>query len=116
MRVFYEKAFGWQTRQLGPDMGDYVLATTAPTDEQNMVLRPGTINGGFFQKTQDPVSQYPSVVIQVADLAASMRRVEEAGGRISGPVQDMPQIGRFVSFIDTEGNRLSLMQPKSPVA
>ena len=29
MASFYEKAFGWKTQVLGPEMGDYVLVTTA---------------------------------------------------------------------------------------
>ena len=28
MRKFYETAFGWQTEQLGKEMGEYVLVTT----------------------------------------------------------------------------------------
>ncbi len=30
---FYEKAFGWKMKQLGPDMGNYVVVTTTDTDE-----------------------------------------------------------------------------------
>ena len=29
---FYEQAFGWQMQPLGEAMGDYVLATTTPSD------------------------------------------------------------------------------------
>jgi uncharacterized protein len=46
---FYTKVFGWKTEQLGEDMGNYVLATTTDSDE-NGPKKPGTINGGFFQK------------------------------------------------------------------
>lgn len=28
MRTFYETAFGWQTEQLGKEMGEYVVVTT----------------------------------------------------------------------------------------
>jgi predicted enzyme related to lactoylglutathione lyase len=112
MRKFYERAFGWQTHQLGQDMGEYVLVTTTDTDENRMVTKPGTINGGFFQKTSDPISQYPSIVIQVEDIQASIKKVEVAGGKISGKIEDIPGVGLFASIIDTEGNRLSMMQPK----
>jgi predicted enzyme related to lactoylglutathione lyase len=33
MATFYKGAFGWQTRMLGPEMGNYVLATTTQFDE-----------------------------------------------------------------------------------
>ena len=50
MARFYEVAFGWRTRMLGKDLGNYVLATTTETDE-NGPKRPGAINGGFSQKS-----------------------------------------------------------------
>ena len=110
MRKFYEKAFGWKTKQLGNEMGEYVMVTTTDTDEKGMVTKPGTINGGFFQRTHDPISQYPSIVIQVDDIQASMKKIEEAGGKISGTVNEIPGVGLYVPIIDTEGNRVSLMQ------
>ncbi len=65
-------------------MGEYVLVTTTEVDEKMMPRKPGAINGGFFQKTDDKPSQYPSVVIQVDDIKESMKKVEEAGGKVLG--------------------------------
>ena len=45
---FYSKVFDWKMNQMGPEMGNYTLAQTTETDENNMVKTPGTINGGFF--------------------------------------------------------------------
>jgi len=111
MSGFYKKAFGWQTNQLGPEMGEYVLVTTTEVDENMMIKKPGAINGGFFQKTDDPASQYPSVVIQVDDIKKSINKVEDAGGKIHGEPMEIPNVGWIVSFFDTEGNRVSMMQP-----
>jgi hypothetical protein len=33
MAKFYQDAFGWQTRMLGEEMGNYVLATTTESKE-----------------------------------------------------------------------------------
>src|ERR671918_2730585 len=68
MADFYAKVFGWKTQQLGEDMGNYVLATTTDSDENGMPKKPGAINGGFFQKTDDRPAQYPSVVIAVDNI------------------------------------------------
>lgn len=111
MSEFYTKVFGWQTKETGEEYGGYVVVTTTETDENRMVKKPGTINGGFYQKTEDKLSQYPSIVIQVDDIKAHMKIVEEAGGKISGKLEDIPGIGLWVSIIDSEGNRLSMMQP-----
>ena len=113
MSEFYTNAFGWQTNQLGPEMGEYVLVTTTEVDEKMMPKKPGAINGGFFQKTDDVASQYPSVVIQVDDIKESMKKVERAGGKILGEPMEITGVGWFVSFFDTEGNRVSMLQPVS---
>ncbi len=109
---FYSSAFGWNMQKTGKEMGDYVTAWTAETDENRMVKTPGAINGGFFPKKPDWPAQYPSVVISVADIKAAMSKVTEAGGKVLGEPMEIPGIGSYVSFTDTEGNRVSLLQPK----
>jgi uncharacterized protein len=114
MQAFYQTAFGWQTQQLGDEMGGYVLVSTAETDEKGMVKTPGTINGGFYKKTEDPTSHAPSVVIAVTNLDEMMEKVKAAGGKILRDPDDIPGVGKWVSFQDTEGNRVSMMQPLIP--
>ena len=111
MADFYTKVFGWKTQQLGEDMGNYVLATTTDSDENGMPKNPGAINGGFFQKTNDKPAQYPSVVIAVDNIQEHMGNVEKSGGKVLGEPVDIPGIGMYVSFLDTEGNRGSMIQP-----
>lgn len=110
MAKFYESAFGWQTRMLGEDMGNYVLATTTETGESGP-KKPGAINGGFFAKSPDYPAQCPSVVIAVDDIGESVKKVAEAGGQILGEPMDIPGVGQYVSFTDTEGNRVGMLQP-----
>jgi predicted enzyme related to lactoylglutathione lyase len=107
---FYTQVFGWKTEQLGEDMGNYVLATTTDSDEKGP-KKPGAINGGFFQKTDDKPAQYPSVVIAVDNIREHMMKVEKSGGKVLGEPLDIPGIGLYVSFFDTEGNRVSMIQP-----
>ena len=107
---FYASVFGWRTQMLGKDMGDYVLATTTETDEKGP-KNPGAINGGFYRKNPDWPMQYPSVVIAVDDIKASMKKVTSSGGKVLGEPMDIPGVGQYVSFIDTEGNRVSMLQP-----
>jgi uncharacterized protein len=110
MTKFYTSAFGWQAKQMGPEMGEYVLVTTTESDEKGP-KKPGAINGGFYQKTDDKPSQYPSVVIWVEDIKEHMKKVEVAGGKVIGEPWDIPGVGLYVSFFDTEGNRVSMLQP-----
>jgi predicted enzyme related to lactoylglutathione lyase len=114
MADFYTTVFGWKTQMLGPEMGDYVLATTTESDETGRPKNPGVINGGFFPKSEDKPAQHPSVVIAVEDIKEHMKSVEEAGGKVLGDPMDIPGVGQYVSFIDTEGNRVSMLQPSMP--
>lgn len=111
MADFYTNVFGWKTQMLGGDMGDYVLAFTTETDEKGRPKNPGAINGGFFPKSDDRPAQYPSVVIAVEDIKAHMKKVEKAGGKVLGEPWDIPGVGLYVAFMDTEGNRISMLQP-----
>jgi len=112
MADFYTKAFDCKTQMLGPDMNDYVLVTTTEPGEDGRPKNPGAINGGFYKKSADMPGQYPSVVIAVGDIKAAMKKVTEAGGKVLGEPMEIPGYGLYVSFFDTEGNRVSMMQPK----
>jgi predicted enzyme related to lactoylglutathione lyase len=119
---FYEKVFGWGIEMLGPEMGNYIIATTTETDRKTgRPKKPGAINGGFYQKTDDPLSHPPSFVIAVSDIRQAMKDVETGGGKILGAMDEsrkhtdepmmIPGVGLWISAMDTEGNRFSLLQP-----
>lgn len=115
MVAFYTKAFGWKTQQLGPEMGNYVTVQTTETDKNGFPKEPGRINGGFAPKSKD--FQSINLVISVDDIRQAMKTVAAAGGKVlggqkPGEPDEIPGIGLYVSFIDTEGNRVGLLQPK----
>jgi predicted enzyme related to lactoylglutathione lyase len=110
MAKFYQQAFGWQTQVLGQEMGNYVLATTTEMNGSSP-KRPGAINGGFFQKNPEWPAQHPSVVLAVDDIQVAMKQVSKAGGKVLGQPMEIPGVGQYVSFLDTEGNRVSMLQP-----
>ena len=112
MANFYSQVFGWQTQQMGPEMGDYVVVTTAESDENGRPKRPGSINGGFFQKTnENGSSQHLSIVISVEDIKNHIKKVEAAGGKVLGEPVKIAGVGLYASLIDTEGNREGMLQP-----
>ena len=90
--TFYSAAFGWETQNLGPEMGDYLLVTTADAD-----VRPGTpagaINGGLFPFKPDWPAQYPSVVVGVEDIRAAVARVGVAAVAFHGALQEISRPG-----------------------
>ncbi len=110
MAKFYKSAFGWQTKMLGEEMGNYVTATTVETGPRGP-KRPGAINGGFYPRKPEWPAQYPSVVIAVKDIKRAIAKVGKAGGKVLGLPMDIPNVGSYVSFLDPEGNRVSMLEP-----
>jgi len=109
VKKFYETTFGWEMNQLGADMGDYILAITTPVDKDRMPMEKGAINGGFYQSGKD--GKVPHLVISVADLKKHVGIVKKNGGKILGKQMDIPGVGKFVMFKDTEGNRVGMLEP-----
>lgn len=110
VKDFYSAVFGWELQQFGNE--DYAVATTTATGEDGRPTTPGAINGGFFTKSDDKPDQVPSVVISVKDIKEHAAKVKAAGGEVLGEPMDIPGIGLYVSFRDTEGNRVTMLQPK----
>ena len=111
---FYAAAFGWAPQMLGPEMGNYLLVTTAPPGPRPGVpphAALGAINGGLYPHDPAMPMQHPSVVVGVDDVQAAMQRVRAAGGEVLGEPMAIPGVGLYVVFRDTEGNHNSMLQP-----
>lgn len=108
---FYTEAFGWEMNQLGQEMGNYLLAGTTPTDENQMTSIPGQINGGFFEYKDEKGFNAPHIIIQVENIDEAIEAVKKAGGETNGVKMDIPGVGIFVSLTDSEGNVVGMLQP-----
>ena len=91
---FYGGLFGWG---LAAPMGQY------------MMYDPGAGVGGVFQShtPATPVMIY----VYVTDLAATLERIEAAGGSRLGEPVAMPGMGMFGYFRDSNGIALGLIGP-----
>ncbi len=109
---FYSKVFGWNMTQTDETLGNYLLATTTDTDPKTgMIRNPGAINGGFFDYRDDELNRVPHIVISVDNLEASIKTVNESGGKVLTDILDIPGVGRYVSFRDSEDNIVGMLQP-----
>ncbi len=113
MKKFYESVFSWKINQMGADFGGYVVAQTDETDDKGMLKKTNRINGGFFKKGSNTLTNGPSLVISVDDISEAEKKITEAGGKVLSEVVEIPTIGKYATFEDTEGNRLSVLQPSS---
>lgn len=94
---FYTHVVGWRAKNSGDPGG--IPYTLLSVDDRNtaglMQLTPQMLEGGMR----------PAWVgfIGVDDVDAYARRVEQAGGKLHCPPQDIPTIGRFASVEDPQG-------------
>ena len=108
-KKFYSENFGWKLNQLGPEVGNYVLVHTGPTDEQGMPQDRAFINGGLMPR--DPSASSPVLVIAVADADQTVEKVKQSGGRLVGEILDIPNVGRYARVQDSEGNVIGVIKP-----
>jgi len=106
-KSFYGSVFDWNLQTL--DEMNYTIAMTTPVDEQTqMPTEPGGINGGMMKRSADTPS--PVLTIGVESIDDSMKQVEAAGGAVVQPRTEIPGMGAFAYFKDTEGNVLGLWE------
>jgi predicted enzyme related to lactoylglutathione lyase len=90
-KTFYGAAFGWTFTDFGPVYCEF-------TD--------GRLTGGLT--TTGPVKPGgPLVILYADDLAATQKRLEDAGAKIVKPVFEFPG-GRRFHFTDPDGYELAV--------
>jgi uncharacterized protein len=109
-KEFYRSIFDWQLDDM--DMGGgnvYTIVTTTPVDEQRRIpTEPGAINGGLMQRTPDTPA--PVITIDVAAIDDALKKIEADGGSVVQPRTEIPGMGAFAYFKDSEGNVVGLWE------
>lgn len=97
-KAFWEKTFGWQfTKWEGME---YYAVKTGPDDVEG-------IDGGLSLREKDN-----QVVnnIEVANIDETLQQVVRNGGRVLVGKSEIPGVGHYAIFADTEDNTFSIMQ------
>ncbi|MDW3221108.1 MAG: VOC family protein [Acidimicrobiales bacterium] len=106
---FYAAVFGWEY-QSGAAMPGYHLIAGGTNDEGL---------GGIMQMAPEVPEMVPNhwaTYFSVADVAATVGRIEAAGGSIVMPAMPIPGVGTMVVAHDPAGGNFSVMQPETPPA
>lgn len=106
---FYAEAFGWTLHPI-PEMS-YTLVTTGPSDD-GPPSEPGFINGGMLERGEQ--IRGPVITIDVADIDATLQRIEKLGGTTVSGKEQVADMGFSAYFRDTEGNLMGLWQNARP--
>ena len=108
-KEFYGSIFEWEMNDA--DMGGGVVYTTAQTvavDEKMQPKEPGAINGGIMKRTSDTPT--PVITIQVDSIDEALKKIEAGGGSTVQPRTEIPNMGAFGYFKDSEGNTMGLWE------
>jgi uncharacterized protein len=106
-RNFYQQALGWRIEPV-PGM-DYNMVITTPMDETTgQPTTAGAINGGMMAR-EDQITN-PVITVDVADIDATLKTIEELGGSVVMPKNEIPGMGYFAYFKDPENNILGLWE------
>ena len=105
-KEFYGSTFGWELDDM--EGMDYTIVRTVGVDDQQIPKEPGAINGGMMKRSSDTPS--PVITINVDSIDDALKRVEAGGGSTVTPRQEIPGMGAFAYFKDTEGNTLGLWE------
>ncbi|MCC6166755.1 MAG: VOC family protein [Caldilineaceae bacterium] len=97
---WYSELFGWQT-QSWPEMS---YTTFLPEE--------GAVGGGFNPIGNGTPAGAVVVYIETDDIAGHVAKIEQAGGVITMPIQQVPTVGQIAVFRDPSGNMVGLIQPE----
>lgn len=70
------------------------------------------ISGGIAPASGEP--NLVSFYVEVEDINAKLKEVEERGGRVVSPVTSIPGMVTFAMFSDPEGNCVGLVSSEVP--
>lgn len=109
-KEFYGSVFGWQLQEMEDEAyGQYTIAMTTPIDPQTQVpTEPGAINGGLMKRAADTPT--PVITIGVDGIDDALKKVEASGGTTVQPRTEIPNMGAFAYFKDSEGNVMGLWE------
>lgn len=105
-KEFYTNIFGWLIQNTGHS--EYQLATTVETDENDIPIEPGAINGALY--TRDSPLECPEITIEVSSIEDYLKKIEDSGGSIMTEKTPVKDIGFYAEFRDTENNIIGLWQ------
>ncbi|MGN6350439.1 MAG: VOC family protein [Candidatus Nitrosocosmicus sp.] len=107
-KEFYNKVFGWEMQKWNNSENsdqEYWMFQTKD-DEGN----PGL--GGGLMKRQSPQHTVTNF-ITVSSIEEYSSNIEQSGGKVIMPKTEIPNMGFFAVFLDTENNMFGIFEGKN---
>jgi len=107
-KKFYSSVFDWSFEEMPYQDDVYTFAITTPVDEDYKNKETGAINGGMFKRDGD--LKNPVITIGVPSIDEYVQKIEAAGGKVIVPKGEVPDMGYYAYFKDTEGNVMGIWE------
>jgi predicted enzyme related to lactoylglutathione lyase len=107
-KEFYRSSVGWELTTMQMGEGEYTMVGPTPVGEDQRPTEPGAINGGMMIRSADTPA--PVITISVDSIDATLKDIESGGGSTIQPRTEIPNMGAFAYFKDTEGNVMGLWE------
>ncbi|KLL95465.1 VOC family protein [Rhodococcus rhodochrous] len=107
--AFYTAVFGMREKNRltvgrGKDAVEEVILTSGRGDDSSLIV------WRYVERATPPAGE-AVLGFDVADVAATVRAVEEAGGTVDTPIEKMSDLGFAVAFVkDPEGHLIEITQ------
>ncbi len=101
---FYKSLFAWKLKQLGADMGNYVLVDTGSK----------TSGGGMAGKMMPEQPTAWTSYVSVASVKKTIAKAESLGAKIIMAYQPIGDMGAIGIFIDPTGAALGVWEQTKP--
>lgn len=110
---FYRGVFGWgtETKDMG-DLGDYTLFDRPGVPDPTRDGAPAWA-GGLMKSPPGVPFSFWLTYVQVEDTDAAAQRAADLGANLTVPPTDIPEIGRFCTFMDPQGAALACISAPS---
>jgi predicted enzyme related to lactoylglutathione lyase len=108
--TFYTTVFDWSFERWGTNPYWLISTGDGPGIDGGLVPRQGPA-----PSDNAPVNAFPNTM-EVPDLEASVRRVQQAGGAVLVPKTPLPGVGWLAYCQDTEGNIFGIMENDTSAA
>ena len=108
-KKFYTDIFGWEIEEIEKHK-NYQLVTTVATDENDIPIEPGAINGALY--VRETPEEYPEITIEVSSIDDYLKKIEESGGKLVTPKTPVGDLGFYAEILDTENNTIGLWEDK----
>nr|MBA3751141.1 VOC family protein [Nitrosopumilus sp.] len=103
---FYNDVFGWDMKKVSNPVNPQVELWMCETEDLNG--NKGITGGLMKRKSLPTVTNY----IAVLSIDECVSKIEQSGGKVTVPRTEIPNIGFFAMFQDSENNLFGLFEAK----